>query len=71
MTDRPQISTKDAAALVDVNERGFQTWAKRRGIEPVRRIRLGRTTYALWDADEVLAGTSKTPRPWRRQETDA
>ena len=65
MTDaRQRVTTVQAARLVGVSDRGFQTWAQRRGVARVGQVRLGRATVNLWDADEVLAATSVRPEPW-------
>lgn len=62
-----RLTTAQAAKLVGVSEKAFQTWAARRGLERVDQIRLGRATINLWDADAVLAATSVDPKPWRKQ----
>lgn len=48
------ITTEDAAHRVGVATDSFRTWAKRRGLRPTMRVRIGRSSYAVWSLVEVL-----------------
>lgn len=49
-----EVTTGQAAAAVGRSVPAFRVWAHRVRLDPVRRIRVGRSTHALWDLDEVL-----------------
>ena len=57
MTDTQHLGTTDkAAAAVGIEDLAtFRAWAADRGLKAVRHIRLGRSTIAVWDLDEVYA----------------
>jgi hypothetical protein len=53
---RPELaSTEGAAEAVGVKVTSFRAWAADRGLKPAHRVRIGRSTRALWDLDEVYA----------------
>lgn len=62
-----RVTTTEAARLVGIQEDAFRTWARRRGLQRIGQIRLGRSTINIWDADEVLAATAVDPESWRKQ----
>lgn len=55
------LSTKAAAERVGVPEDQFKTWARRRRLKPRRYVRLGRTSYAVWALEDVLAAQRTRP----------
>lgn len=44
------------------SEKAFVMWARRRGIDPARVVRLGRTQIALYDLDVVLGRHARQDR---------
>lgn len=69
MTDRTLLTSAEAADIVgNVTPDAFRTWARRRGILPARRVRVGSRTVALYDPDDVFVATRRPPSPWRRKE---
>jgi len=54
---RQTFTTTDAAHIAAVDPRSFVRWARERGIEPVRRMRIGRSTVTLWARADLLAAT--------------
>lgn len=60
MTDEPEptlVDTPTAAHAAGVAASGFQTWARRRGLEPVDKVRRGRRFMLRWSLDDVFAAT--------------
>lgn len=53
----PLVDTAAAAAAVGVATRSFRTWARRRGVEPVDRVRVGRRQLAYYRLSDVYAAT--------------
>lgn len=47
-------TTDKAAAAVGVAPSSFRAWAADRGLKAVRHVRLGRSSVALWDLDQVF-----------------
>lgn len=47
------VTTDEAAVAVGQAPSGFRTWARRAGLQPIRTVRVGRATVALWNLDEV------------------
>lgn len=61
-----EVDTATAAHAVGLAASGFRTWARRRGLDPIRHERRGRSTVAVWDLDAVYAATATravTPLP--------
>ena len=56
-----KLSTADAAVLANVSPGAFHAWAKRRGLKPIGKARVGRSTKNLWDGDAVLDATRTRP----------
>jgi len=56
-----EVTTASAAAAVDKTRTAFLQWAHRERLSPVRRVRVGRSTHALWDLDEVLERQALEP----------
>jgi hypothetical protein len=54
---RATFTTTEAAFLAGVDARSFVRWARERGIEPVRRMRIGRSTVTLWARADLLAAS--------------
>jgi hypothetical protein len=54
---RHTFTTTEAAYLAGVDPRSFTRWARERGIEPVRRMRIGRSTVTLWARANLLAAS--------------
>lgn len=46
-------TTDKAAAAVGVDPKSFRAWAADRGLKAVRHVRLGRSSFAIWDLDAV------------------
>lgn len=55
------IGTDAAARRVGVEPRQFSKWARRRGLQPLRYVHLGRTRYAVWDLEAVLDAVDRGP----------
>lgn len=53
------VDTGAAAEAVGVAASGFTTWARRRGLRPLRHERRGRRTVALWELQAVLELTRR------------
>lgn len=51
--DTRLVTTDEAALDLGLAASGFSTWARRRGLEPVRYARVGRSWRALYDLDAV------------------
>lgn len=54
---RQTFTTTEAAYLAGVPARSFSRWARERGIDPVRRMRIGRSTVTLWARADLLAAS--------------
>ncbi|QIM19891.1 hypothetical protein G7075_00065 [Phycicoccus sp. HDW14] len=52
------VSTEAAAHRVGVATDQFKTWARRRGLKPAVRVRVGRSTRAGWSLAAVLDAQS-------------
>lgn len=61
MTAQVLVLTDEAAAAVQVAPTSFTSWARRRGVRPVRHERRGRRTVAVWDLDAVYEATTRRP----------
>ncbi|MBD3781685.1 MAG: hypothetical protein IE926_01835 [Micrococcales bacterium] len=55
------VSTATAAHRVGVSVEHFYVWARRRGVTPVHRVRVGRSTVAAWSLSAVLDAHSRRP----------
>lgn len=53
------VSTEAAAHRVGVSVAHFYVWARRRGLEPAVRVRVGRSTHAAWSLAAVLDAASR------------
>lgn len=56
------VSTREAAAAVGRTPAEFRAWAHRQRLVPADRRRQGRSTFALWDLDEVLEAAAAGSR---------
>lgn len=52
------VSTEAAAHRVGVPREQFKVWARRRGLTPAYRVRVGRSTVAAWSLAAVLDAQS-------------
>lgn len=59
-TDTVLVTTEQAAEAVGVEPRSFRTWARRRHLDPVRRVRVGSSWRAVYDLDAVYRATRTT-----------
>ena len=48
------ISTETAAHRIGMTTDAFYVWARRKHLDPVARVRVGRSTQALWSRSAVL-----------------
>jgi hypothetical protein len=58
---RRHYTTTEAAYLAGVDPRSFVRWARRHHIQPVRRMRIGRSYVTLWSYADITAATHPTP----------
>lgn len=58
---RTTVETATAAAALGKTPPQFRAWAHRRGLKPVRTIRLGRSTIALYDLQQVYETDRHAP----------
>lgn len=56
---RQTFTTTEAAFLAGVPSRSFVRWARDRGIEPFRRMRIGRSYVTLWARADLLLAASQ------------
>jgi hypothetical protein len=57
--DTVLVTTEEAAEWLGIGARSFRTWARRRAVEPVHRVRVGRSWRALYDLDHVSLATRR------------
>jgi len=50
---RRTLTTGEAAYLTGVDPRSFARWARARGVAPLRRQRIGRSTITVWLLDDL------------------
>lgn len=55
------VTTADAAHRVGVSSDSFRKWARRRGLVPTTRVRVGRSSYAVWSLTAVLDAEARGP----------
>ena len=48
------LTTTQAAKLAGVDPRKFAQWARARGLEPLHRVRVGRSTLTVWSYASLL-----------------
>lgn len=53
------LSTTEAAVFLHVPRRAFPKWAAERGVEPLRRQRIGRSTVTVWSIAELAAAAQR------------
>lgn len=51
------LTTTEAAWFAGVEPRSFTRWARHRGITPLHRVRIGRSTITVWSVRSLLAAT--------------
>lgn len=54
---RATLTTTEAAWLLGIDPRSFARWAKERGLEPERRMRIGRSTVTVWSIVRLTAAS--------------
>ena len=45
---RTTLTTTEAASFIGINPRSFRRWARNHGVEPLHRVRVGRSTVTAW-----------------------
>lgn len=50
---RTTVTTREGAYMAGVDERSFARWARKHGLEPLRRQRIGRSTVTVWSLDAL------------------
>lgn len=58
MTARSTLTTAEVALLLGINASSVARWARDRGIQPLRRIRCGRSTVTVWRFDDLADATA-------------
>lgn len=53
------LTTTAAAKLAGVDPRLFRRWARARNLEPLHRVRVGRSTLTVWSEAELLAAGTR------------
>lgn len=53
------LTTSEAALLYSFPPGSFARWARARGVEPLRRMRIGRSTMTVWS----IAALADATRP--------
>jgi hypothetical protein len=54
---RATLTTAEAAWLLGIDPRSFTRWARERGVEPLRRMRIGRSTVTVWSLAALKQAT--------------
>lgn len=54
---RQTLTTNEAAAILRKDPRSFARWARSLGVEPVRRMRIGRSWVTLWSYQDLAEAT--------------
>jgi hypothetical protein len=49
------LSTAAAAKLAGVDPRSFARWARARRIQPLHRVRIGRSMVTVWAETDVIS----------------
>lgn len=52
---RQTLTTAEAAWIYRIDPRSFHRWATVRGVKPIRRQRIGRSTVAVWSIADLAA----------------
>lgn len=58
MINRQTVTTAEAAFLFGEDARSFARWARKHGINPVRRQRIGRSTVTVWDLQQLTTASA-------------
>lgn len=58
--DTVLVTTEQAAEAVGVSPGAFRTWARRRHLEPIRRVRIGSSWRSVYDLERVYDATRRT-----------
>jgi hypothetical protein len=53
------LTTTEAAGLLGIDVRSFRRWARAHEVEPLHRVRIGRSWVTAWDRDAL--GTVTAP----------
>lgn len=56
---RQTLTTAEAAHVAGVDPRSFARWARQRGIEPVHRVRVGRSYVTCWPIKALIEGARR------------
>lgn len=54
---RQTLSTTEAAYILGIDPRSLVRWARERGVEPERRMRIGRSTVTVWSVARLTAAS--------------
>lgn len=54
---RQTLTTTEAARFASVDPRCFARWARARGIQPERRMRIGRSFVTVWSIARMVEAT--------------
>jgi hypothetical protein len=55
---RRTVNTKEAAFLLRLDAKSFAREMRKRGVEPERTQRIGRSTVTVWDLQKLRAATA-------------
>lgn len=55
------LTTTEAAFITGIPAGSFARWARNRGILPLRRQRIGRSTISVWDITTLTNATRMIP----------
>ena len=50
---RTTLTTTEAASFIGINPRSFRRWARNHGVEPLHRVRVGRSTVTAWSMADL------------------
>jgi hypothetical protein len=54
------LTTSEAATALGIPPGSFARWARARGVEPLRRMRIGRSTVTVWSIAALATATRPT-----------
>lgn len=56
---RLTVSTREAAQLLGLNPHRFAEWARAADVEPLHRVRIGRSTLTVWSIADIRAAQKR------------
>lgn len=56
---RLTLTTGEAAQLLGLNPHRFAEWARAAQVEPLRRVRIGRSTVTVWSIADIRAAQQR------------